>query len=150
MDFAWVVGALRRGLSVTRKGWLLTNATMHMKLVRDTELNCNVARIFCMGLQASIWCPTQEQLFEFTDWEEYVEPKTEVDRIVCAVSDIAQFADDLVERASEQLGIKAGKRDILAATVDAIIQSVETGTPVKDLLQDAYEKALKNAESNHV
>lgn len=73
-----------------------------------------------------------------------------VDRIVCAISDIAQFADDLAEGASEQLGIKISKRDILAAIADAIIQADETGTPVKDLLQNAYEKALKKAESDHV
>ena len=73
-----------------------------------------------------------------------------VDRIVCAISDIAQFADDLAEGASEQLGIKVDKRDILVAIVDAIIQADETGTPVKELLQDAYEKALNSAEPNPV
>ena len=73
-----------------------------------------------------------------------------VDRIVDAISNIAQFADDLAEGASEQLGIKVGKRDILVAIVDAIIQAWETGTPVKDLLQDACEKALKKTETNHV
>jgi hypothetical protein len=73
-----------------------------------------------------------------------------VNRIVCAISDIAQFADDLAEGASEQLGIKVGKRDILTAITDAIIQADETGTPVKELLQDACEKALKNAEHGYV
>ena len=78
-----------------------------------------------------------------------VVPTSEVDRIVCAISDIAQFADDLAEGASEQLGIKVGKRNILVAIVDAIIQAGETGTPVEDLLQDAYEKALKAKDTNH-
>ena len=78
------------------------------------------------------------------------ESDDKVDRIVCAISDIAQFADDLAEGASEQLDIKVGKRDILVAIVDAIIQAGETGTPVKELLQDAYEKALKKAEPDHV
>ena len=77
MDFAWAVDALRRGLKVTRKAWLLTNSTMYLKMVKDAELSYSVARIFCMGRQASTWCPTQAELFEFTDWEEYVEPKKE-------------------------------------------------------------------------
>lgn len=78
------------------------------------------------------------------------ESADKADRIIRAVSDIAQFADDLAEEASEQLGIKVGKRDILVAIVDAIIQAGETDTPVKELLQEAYEKALKAAEPDHV
>ena len=78
------------------------------------------------------------------------EKDDKADRIVCAISDIAQFADDLAEGASEQLGIKVGKHDILVAIVNAIIEADETGTPVKELLQDAYEKALKDAEADHV
>lgn len=78
------------------------------------------------------------------------ESDDKVDRIVCAISDIAQFADDLAEGASEQLAIKVDKRDILVAIVDAIIQADETGTPIKGLLQDACEKALKKAEPDHV
>lgn len=73
-----------------------------------------------------------------------------VDRIVCAISDIAQFADDLAEGASEQLGIKVSKRDILAAIVATIIQADETGTPIRNLLQDACEKALKDEDNKEI
>jgi uncharacterized protein YoxC len=78
------------------------------------------------------------------------ESDDKVDRIVCAISDIAQFADDLAEYASEQLCTKVSKRDILTAIADIIIHADETGTPVKELLQDACEKALKKAELDHV
>lgn len=174
MDFGWAINALKAGHKVTRKGW--NGKGMFLWLMPATNVKAdwckepvlkklaedNGGEIPCLGTirmythdstgrKAVLtgWLASQSDMLE-EDWQEYVEPKTEVDRIVCAVSDIAQFADDLAEGASEQLGIKVGKRDILAAIVDAIIQSVETGTPVKDLLQDAYEKALKDAESNHV
>lgn len=94
--------------------------------------------------------PFSQQMLELGTLKAQQEKADKVDRIVCAISDIAQFADDLAEGASEQLGIKVGKRDILVAIVDAIIQAGETGTPVKELLQDAYEKALKKAEPDHV
>ena len=45
---------------------------MYLKMVYDAELKRDVARIFCMGLQASTWSPTQMELFGVTDWEEYV------------------------------------------------------------------------------
>ena len=93
--------------------------------------------------------PFSQQMLELGTLKAQQEKADKVDRIVCAISDIAQFADDLAEGASEQLGIKVGKRDILVAIVDAIIQAGETDTPVKELLQNAYEKALKSAGSNH-
>ena len=79
MDFAWVVDALRRGLKVRRVAWLLTNPTMYLKTVKDAELKRKVVRVFCGGREAATWQPTQKELFDFIDWEEYVETKKEPD-----------------------------------------------------------------------
>ena len=79
MDFTWVVDALRRGRKVRRRAWLLTNPTMYLKIVKDAELKRKVVRVFCGGREAATWWPTQEELFDFIDWEEYVEPQKEPD-----------------------------------------------------------------------
>ena len=151
MDFAWVVDALRRGLRVTRKAWA---GDPPMYLYRSKTLEGDDIVMKSNGTRNDFeWAPTAEQMLTVTDWEEYVDPKKEpkkADRIVCAISDISQFADDLAEGASEQLGIKVDKRDMLIAIVDAVIYADETGLPVKELVQNAYEKALKKAESDHV
>ena len=93
--------------------------------------------------------PFSQQMLEIGALKAQQEKTDKVDRIVCAVSEIAQFADDLAEGASEQLDIKVDKRDILIAIVDAVIHADEAGMPVKELIQNAYEKALKKAKSDH-
>jgi len=76
MDFAWVVDALRRGLKVTRKDWLLANPPMYLYMV--TEKKPDGKHIIKMhpGTGPDFeWTPTAEQLLIVDDWEEYVEPK---------------------------------------------------------------------------
>lgn len=76
MDFAWVVDALRRGLKVTRKDWLLASPPMYLYMV--TEKKPDGKHIIKMhpGTGPDFeWTPTAEQLLIVDDWEEYVEPK---------------------------------------------------------------------------
>lgn len=142
MNFAWAMKALGEGKKVTRRS-LAGDPPIYLYW---NKANDTIMRDYGARTDAA-WKPSLDSVLA-EDWEEYVEPK--IDRIVCAISDIAQFADDLAEGASEQLGTKVDKRDILIAIVDAVIHADETGTPVKELVQNAYEKALKDAESNHV
>ena len=76
MDFAWVVDALRRGLKVARKDWLLAIPPMYLYMV--TEKKPDGKHIIKMhpGTGPDFdWTPTAEQMLIVDDWEEYVEPK---------------------------------------------------------------------------
>ena len=127
MNFGWAIEQLKAGNKVTRKGW--NGKGMYLWLMPAATVKAE-------------WC--KEPVLKAQQ-----EKADKVDRIVCAVSEIAQFADDLAEGASEQLDIKVDKRDILIAIVDAVIHADEAGMPVKELIQNAYEKALKKAKSDH-
>lgn len=71
MDFAWVVGALRRGLRVTRKSWP-GQRPQYIRITREPGQE-TIAFVGPDG-QARRWmCSSIDVLA--TDWEEYVEPK---------------------------------------------------------------------------
>jgi hypothetical protein len=76
MDFAWVVDALRRGLKVTRKDWLLAIPPMYLYMVTEKKPDGKHTIKMHPGTGPDFeWTPTAEQMLIVDDWEEYVEPK---------------------------------------------------------------------------
>ena len=68
-------------------------------------------------------------------------------RIIKAITDIALFAGELAECASEELGTAISKRDVLEAITDIIMQADATGASVEDLLLDACTSFEKKQEA---
>lgn len=77
MDFAWVVDALRRGLKVTRKDWLLASPPMYLYMVTEKSDGKHIIKMRAGNCPDFEWAPTAEQMLTVDDWEEYVETKKE-------------------------------------------------------------------------
>lgn len=152
MDFGWVVGALRRGLRVTRKAWagdppmyLYTSKTENGK--RTVKMSTGTYRDF-------EWTPTAEQMLTVDDWEEYVDPKkaaqdklpgedlpvwpeVNADGYARMSKDSDAVVHDGVYRHKKEPSVKAVK--------DQIDYAKETRKIVADLPEDYYKVQLIDA-----
>lgn len=77
MDFAWVVDALRRGLKVTRKGWA-GDMPLYLYLEEGKESGRRIIMMYHGTDPGFEWYPPADLLLYATDWEEYVEPKKDI------------------------------------------------------------------------
>lgn len=75
MDFAWAVCALRRGLKVTRKNWLLAIPPMYLYMMTEKPDGKHIIKMHPGTGPDFEWTPTAEQMLIVDDWEEYVDPK---------------------------------------------------------------------------
>lgn len=141
MDFAWVVGALRHGLKVTRKDWLLANPPMYLYMVTEKKPDGkHIIKMRSGNCPDFEWTPTAEQMLTVDDWEEYMDPKKEPAK---AGKDWTDCAGGVV-CTGEDTGYMAEQLELLAD-----IYAEKISQRVVQLLQKA-DVPLSKEDTNHM